>query len=593
MQSIRTSSHTVTITGGNDRFQVHLSASSPEPGIDLVHIRLEAEEAERPPVFKLSWIHPVVDIHGYWQPSANTWDKSLRVDWERGFRSKATSSAPVGCFFSQSGQNRLGIAFSDALNPVTIKAGVHEESAELYCAVALFEEPSPPMKRYEATLRLDTRDFPYYETLEQIQRWWASLPGFEPAPVPETARLPMYSTWYSFHQQLTPSGVEEQCKLAKALGCDAVIVDDGWQTSNNERGYAYTGDWQVSPDKIPDMKAHVAKVHELSMKYILWYSVPFIGKHSQAWERFAGKLLGYWEEQGAGILDPRFPEVREYLIETYEKAMKDWDLDGFKLDFVDMFNLTEQSKDQFGGGRDYDSVPEAVDRLLSDVIARLRRIKPDVMVEFRQSYIGPLMRKYGNMFRVGDCPNDALQNRVGSMDIRLLCGDTAAHSDMMMWHPGEPVESAALQIVNSLFAVPQISVLLDKLPVEHMEMVKFWLAFWRENRDVLLDGKLMPRHPELLYPLVIATTSSKRIAAVYNDVVVNPGSGVPAWLTLVNGTLGKRVVLELDDDLGVRSLEVRDCRGRLVKADKVRLEPGLHLIEVPPAGLAVLRERES
>lgn len=46
----------------------------------------------------------------------------------------------------------------------------------------------------------------------------------------------MYSTWYSFHQALTPEGIEEQCRLAKALACATVIVDDGWQTSSSERG---------------------------------------------------------------------------------------------------------------------------------------------------------------------------------------------------------------------------------------------------------------------------------------------------------------------------------------------------------------------
>ncbi|QTH40015.1 hypothetical protein J4772_20555 [Cohnella sp. LGH] len=59
-------------------------------------------------------------------------------------------------------------------------------------------------------------------------------------------------------------------------------------------------------------------------------------------------------------------------------------------------------------GRDYDSVSEAVDRLLSDVMERMRAVKPDVMIEFRQKYIVPLMRKYGNMFRVADCLNNLL-----------------------------------------------------------------------------------------------------------------------------------------------------------------------------------------
>ena len=140
---------------------------------------------------------------------------------------------------------------------------------------------------------------------------------------------------------------------------------------------------------------------------------------------------------------------------------------------------------------------------MTDILDRLRRINPDVMIEFRQSYVGPYMRKYGNMFRAADCPNDSIENRVRIIDIRSLCGDTAAHAEMLMWHSEDPVESAALQLISVLFAVPQISVMLDQLPAEHTTMIAFWLAFWNEHRSVLLDGRLEPFHPELMYPIII------------------------------------------------------------------------------------------
>jgi alpha-galactosidase len=211
-----------------------------------------------------------------------------------------------------------------------------------------------------------------------------------------------------------------------------------------------------------------------------------------------------------------------------------------------------------------------------------------VMIEFRQSYVGPLMRKYGNMFRAGDCPNDSLTNRLRTLDIRLICGNTAAHSDMLMWHASDPVESAALQIINILFSVPQISVLLDKLPPEHLEMTRFWLGFWVANRDVLLDGELAPLHPEALYPVVTATIPRKRLIAFYGDAVADAGKRVPPELILVNGTLGDRIVIELPEDIGRREFEVRDCRGRVVNRSVATLSAGVHAISIPPSGVARL-----
>jgi len=199
------------------------------------------------------------------------------------------------------------------------------------------------------------------------------------------------------------------------------------------------------------------------------------------------------------------------------------------------------------------------------------------------------MRKYGNLFRAMDCPNDAVENRMHTLDIRLLGEDTATHSDMLMWHAGDPVHSAALQLVNIIFSVPQISVLLDRIPPEHVEMLRFWLGFWREHRDVLLDGALEPLHPEANYPLVLARTESKLIAAAYGNAVVPLVGEIPSTLLLVNGTLEEGVVLRLENDAGTREVEVRDCRGRVTSNDTIGLEAGLLGIDIPPAGVALLK----
>ncbi|WP_340003608.1 glycoside hydrolase family 36 protein [Paenibacillus sp. FSL K6-0276] len=583
MQNISSGGYTFTLTGGEEDFNVSLSLKQSATGIIRLNMKLQSDEPRTPGTMELTWKLPVIDVFASWHPGFYR-NKRLRVDWENGFRSKATSSAPVCVLYGFQGNNKMTFAFSDALNPVELKAGIHEETSNFLCSVKLFQDQSSPIQSYEATLHIDTRDIPYEESLADVQRWWSTMPGYEPSPVPDTAKLPMYATWYSFHQQLSAEAVERQCEMAKALGCEAVIVDDGWQTADNARGYAYCGDWDVFEGKIHDMRAHVDRVHEIGMKFLLWYSVPFVGKHSNVWPMFENKLLGKIEDLGAGVLDPRFPDVREYIIGTYENALRDWDLDGFKLDFVDSFNLTLASDIE---GRDYESVPEAVDRLLSDVMSRLRAIKPDIMIEFRQSYIGPLMRKYGNMFRALDCPNDALENRSRTLDVRLLAGDTAVHADPLMWNPEEPTENAALQLVNTLFAVPQVSVLLDQLPESHLRMLRFWLSFWREKREVLLDGRLTAKHPELVYPLVTASDDNEAITAVYADIVANPGSRIPKTWFVVNGTLNDRIVIELEESMGERNVVIRDCQGQVTATYKSVFAMGLHPIAIPPAGIAV------
>ncbi|MFF2018266.1 glycoside hydrolase family 36 protein [Paenibacillus sp. NPDC058177] len=574
---------TVTVVSDSPLFDSTTEIETVTENLFLVHIKLKATQKEYPPVCTVEWSIPAVDVHSLWHPGTDR-NKAFQVDWGDGFQSKSTSLAPVASLYNLDGRNRLTFAFTDALNNVSIKAGIHEEDSTFLCSVTLFEEAMPKIDHYEATLRIDRRDISYNKALEEVTAWWETLPGYKPSVVPDVALRPMYSTWYSYHQELTAAELEEQSKLAKELGCDTIIVDDGWQTDDNNRGYAFTGDWEVYEGKIPDMKSHVDTVHKLGLKYMLWYSVPFVGKSSKVWSQFENKLLRIDEKLNAGVLDPRYPDVREYLINTYEQAIIGWDIDGLKLDFVDSFRLSPDQQEGTAEGRDHESVPEAVDRLLSDVMERLRAIKPDILIEFRQTYIGPLMRKYGNMFRANDCPNDSIQNRVRTLDLRLLSGNTAVHSDMIMFNPNEPVESAAMQLVNVIFSVPQISLRLNEIGQEYLSMLRFWLAFSRDHGDVLLRGELSPQQPELLYPLVTARKDDTQIIAIYADVIV-PVEQDFTQLFIVNGTYSERVVIRSTLSPARYEIQVKDCCGQIISSEIAEMGRGLLEVAVPKAGL--------
>ncbi len=586
LKEIKTNKHLINVDGC-EGLDLSFIIEELEQGLEIVKLKFSSQFPIQMPKITISWKQPIVDMHSYWHPTAFR-NKAFHADWARGFFSKATISAPVSCLYNVNGENRHTCAFSDALNTVNINVGVHEEDGTFICKMILFTEPSKKVTEYEGELRIDTRNIPYYESLKDVSKWWESFKQYEPAFVPEFAKQPMYSTWYSYHQELLESEIEKQCRIAKELGCEAVIVDDGWQTADNNRGYAYCGDWKISKERISNMKEHVKRVHDLGLKYILWYSVPFVGLHSEAWYRFKDRILSYDEILKAGVLDPRYPEVREYLISVYENAVTEWDLDGLKLDFVDEFDQPANGVDKYNESMDFESVQEAVDCLLSAIIEKLKAIKPDFMIEFRQRYIGPYMRKYGNLFRVMDCPNDSITNRIGSTDIRLLSGNTAAHSDPLMWNTNDNTESAALQLINILFSVPQFSMRFEDLSEEHFKMSKFWLNFWKMHRDVLLDGNLTPYHPELNYPIIASSTEEKYLAAVYSEHIVHLGEEANKKVILVNGTLKNKIYLEIEDNFGERDLEVLNCCGEVVRREKINLNKGIMSIDIPASGVVYL-----
>jgi alpha-galactosidase len=574
----------IEIEGELGSFNHEFSSIEIEDGLQIITLRLTSDVAASPPKFSVKWNFPSIDIYQFWNSNIRT-DKVTY--YGNDVRSRASSQVPLICYLNSGDQNRFTVALSDALNKINTYSWLKEEDANIYFDVELFSEPHHKIKEYNIEFRIDRRDIPFYQAANECTDWWAEMENYKPALVPDLARMPMYSTWYSFHQNLDVEEVIKECRLGKEIGLEAVIVDDGWQTMDNKRGYAYTGDWK--PDRIGNMNAFVDSLHAFDMKVLLWYSLPFIGEKAKLFEQFKGKYLHHWESQGTWVLDPRYPEVREHIINTYETALTDWKLDGFKLDFLGWFYANEKTDLSANNGRDYASVNEATDKLMTDIMLRLRKLKPDIMIEFRQPYIGPLMRKYGNMFRAADCPNMEVVNRVRTTDLRISSGNTAVHSDMFMWHKDEPAESAALQILNILFSVPQLSVKLDSIPNDHFKMAAFWMKYWKENREILLDGHFIPSDPGALYPVIRSSKESKEIIALYTDQFVNIDAVEIDAIDFINAKASNEIIANFEVDFGKTNVLVFDCFGEKVQEYSIEIEKGPINFLAPPSGYIQLK----
>ena len=564
-----------------------------------VKIRL-VEEIDHTAVYKITALYPggaypeklsfkfnipYINIFSVWSPLGSG-ERTIRPNWEPGRSdSRLAYGAPVRTALSRSGANKITVALSDPKTPASISMGVCEEDVSLDVCIDIFTYPVAKTELYEADLRIDMRDIFFCDAIRDVRRWWDNY-GCKNADVPEAAIHPMYSTWYSFHQNLDTDKIVEQCRISKEYGCKAVIIDDGWQTDDCSRGYAFCGDWQPAK-KIGNMKSLTDRIHDLDMKVIVWYSVPFVGRNSKAWERFQDCFLDDPTDKDFCVLDPRFPQVREYLANLYIQAARDWGFDGFKLDFIDEFEFTDYSLRKSGDGRDYNSLEDAVEELLRRTMEGLKQINPDICIEFRQRYIGPVMQTYGNMLRVGDCPADVLGNRAGMVDLRLLSGSTAIHSDMLEWNYDDSPENAAMQLINILYSVPQISVLIDKLNSEHKKMLKHYTSFWCKYRDVLLGGTFNAYAPWANYSLVSSEKDGTIIVTAYEDRLVEL-SGYHDKTILINGTGTTGLMLSTQEKMTGKICKIYDCMGD--ECDSLVLgEETTVLLPIPASGMGVIQ----
>ena len=167
--------YTIALSGNMENFKISLSGREEVPGLVRIKLKMDADEETIPSTVSLSWKFPDIDIHSRWSPSTG-FNRGIQLEnWDDPFISKATSSAPVHTLLSFSGENKLTIAVSDALNPIDIRVSVNEETASFFCYANFFTAETQPLNHYEAELRLDTRNLPYYESLNQVQKWWASM----------------------------------------------------------------------------------------------------------------------------------------------------------------------------------------------------------------------------------------------------------------------------------------------------------------------------------------------------------------------------------------------------------------------------------
>lgn len=222
--------------------------------------------------------------------------------------------------------------------------------------------------------------------------------------------------------------------------------------------------------------------------------------------------------QRAGVVDPRYPEIRKYLVDTYVRIVNETGIDGLKLDFIDSFKCSDKSLliTNKPDGIDTETVEDAVIKLLDQIKTTVTSLKNDFMIEFRQFYVGPLITSYSNMLRVADCPFDLISNRVGIVDLRLMNYDLAVHADMLLWEKEENLNTCAKMLYNIMFAVPQISIMLSDYPKSHSQLVSNFINYWDNNKDVLLHGKLVAHDIENFYTYVSTECNEKRIAVCYS-----------------------------------------------------------------------------
>ncbi|MBQ3808698.1 MAG: alpha-galactosidase [Kiritimatiellae bacterium] len=569
----------------SDGWRFAMRETRVEDGVCELELELSRDEPAEPPVFRIEVVSPVTDMEYRWTPVFGCPGRIPQPEWTTWYAVQRT--LPLVQRMNGASRNRVLVAIDEIRKDIVADCGIDENDFTVRDRFSFFDGVRDPAARYAVRIRVDRRDVACSLAVAEAARWISSSAGAPPPlKAPAAAFKPLYSTWYAHHLDIGAEKIERELALASSLGMETVIIDAGWSIEGETADWmAACGDWRAARGRFPDMAGHVRRVHALGMKCMLWCAVPFVGRQSEARQHFAGKFLYEFGANKTAVLDPRFPEVRERLARTCETMVREWGLDGMKLDFIDQIEtrgrVDPAVADGFAG-RDCRTVAEGVERLMTEIRRRLVAVRPDVMIEFRLAYFGPVMQSCGNMMRVADCPGQQAANRVGTVNLRLLCPESAVHADMIKWNAGDSPEEAARYILSSIFGVVQYSVVLETLPKAHLAMLRHWIDFTRRHESALLHGDLAPCHPERDYPVVVGSDAHEHIVLVSG---IGEVADIPMdCRTIVLNNTGAGELLLRTGAAAVA--EIFDTYGTHVGTREV--ERGLNALDVPISGYVQL-----
>jgi len=181
--------------GDAGEFSAELRLLSSNDETDIYRLSLKANIPSELQPINIAWRFPAYNVKGEWKTGA-LYEKRLKADWENpSVISRVSVDAPVFCLFGHEDENVITVACADVINTLEMETPVREENSFIYCKIGFFTEKMPLTTEYSTEIRIDKREVHFSESLEDVGKWWASYEHLAPAPTPEGAKLPLYSTW--------------------------------------------------------------------------------------------------------------------------------------------------------------------------------------------------------------------------------------------------------------------------------------------------------------------------------------------------------------------------------------------------------------
>ncbi|HWB97747.1 MAG TPA: TIM-barrel domain-containing protein [Bryobacteraceae bacterium] len=517
----------------------------------------------------------------------------------------ANSGIPIVLCTDREGRNRFALGMLDQVEATGLRIADYSlgRSARGEGLNFSFEFVRPlgyQFSRVRLTdgVWIDTRPTDWFASIGRYSKWVETNGKIAVLHPPAAAYEPIWNTWYPFGQNINEKIIMENAEFCRKVGIPTLCIDAGYNNAlttgmanaaDIEAFNRHTGDWTADPRKFPDFRGLVERLHQQGQKVTVWVALFIVGKETRAYPGARHMLMRDASGKELIHLCPRHSGTPAYLARTFLKLAKDYDLDGFWLDFMDGLHLPCYTDHPHATP----STGEGYNRCLAAVRDALLGWKPGFLIETRMKMSNLNVKQFANVLETTDMPFDFDLNRSLGVVVRSFSAGSAAKLDPAQWHIQESDANVAKSCATvTLAGVPVFGVDFRLLPESHLRVIAAWMQYYRQFQQELTQGRFEPNGFAPLFPQFSIRSGSKAFLYVGSSSVAPVRVDRCNEVHVVNASDSGRVALLLDGLAeGQWSAVVRDCYLEQALAQEVTVSGHAYLLDqqIPEGGMLILK----
>lgn len=346
-------------------------------------------------------------------------------------------------------------------------------------------------RSFEDAIYVDTAGGDAYAAVGRYFAWLRENYYPQSPVMPPGTDEVLWHSWYAHQGIIDQDIIREQARLARDLDIRRIQIDAFWDVPRLST--SIWGGNVADPERFPDFRGLIDELHAAGQRVAVHMN-PFVVSpdHFSAQDHLKPLLLHtggnpFQGEYQNNLLCPRCPGTRDYILSCLRRIVGEYGFDEVWYDFVDDLAQLYGECDNRNHAHEDGTPGEHVVAILREMEREARRLNPEACLWGRRRETNPITRQWETHVM----PHDRYLDYLGNLRECLFLHQLA-HRQRVQFVPtnwpvgGEDPRVVARHMIAGVFAgVPGVSVDLARQSPEILEIIRTYVAFYRQNKSWL------------------------------------------------------------------------------------------------------------